>query len=266
MRDPLSELCDDLPGLEAGDIIALLRTPSISPPSKASSGPKQRAPTSISTRIGQTSTPSPSSFLDVRRRSFPGRSMAYRPPQRAQRRQLIVDYDGAIASGHWTRALRYAVIAELVLRTTRIQTARGGTFSEELRLSGGLYASDRPLPLPPAELRPVFHGLAYGHRAVDLLLLRAVCDQANPLRAGGAFPFAASSSSSSAGTAASSSSSAGARRRGTRGTSPSSSSSTSIVEAGEGGGDNANDEEAVRFSERTSGGGATSRRCDTSTS
>ena len=92
----------------------------------------------------------------------------------ARRRQLIVDYDGAIASGQWTRALRCAIIAELVRRTTRIQTARGGTYAEELRLSGGLYASETALPPPPPELRPVFHGLAYGHRPIDIALMGAI--------------------------------------------------------------------------------------------
>jgi hypothetical protein len=105
---------------------------------------------------------------------FPRALQGVSPATKAQRHQLIVDYDGAIAAGHWALALRYAVIAELVRRTTRIQTARGGTYADELRFSGGLYASDHPLPLPPAELRPVFHGMAYGHRAVDIALMNAI--------------------------------------------------------------------------------------------
>ena len=107
---------------------------------------------------------------------FPRALQGVSPATDAQRRQLLVDYDAAIASSEWALALRCALVAELVRRTTRIQTARGGACADELRRSGGLYASsgDRPLPPPPPELRPVFHGLAYGHRPVDLALMRAI--------------------------------------------------------------------------------------------
>ena len=96
------------------------------------------------------------------------------PATEAQRRQLLVQFDGALASGQWTIALRLAVVAELVRRTTRIQLARGGVCADEWRRDGGLNASDTPVPPPPPVLRPVFHGLAYGHRAIDLALMGAV--------------------------------------------------------------------------------------------
>ena len=101
---------------------------------------------------------------------FPRTLQGVAPATEAQRRQLLVDFDGALAAGQWARALRFAVVAELVRRTTRIQLARGGACAAE----SVLHASDRPLPTPPPELRPVFHGLAYGHRAVDLALMGAV--------------------------------------------------------------------------------------------
>lgn len=105
---------------------------------------------------------------------FPRTLQGVAPATEAQRRQLLVDFDGAIAAGQWARALRFALIAELMRRTTRIQLARGGVCAEDWQRDGGLLASDRPLPPPPPELRPVFHGLAYGHRAVDLALMGAI--------------------------------------------------------------------------------------------
>jgi hypothetical protein len=107
-----------------------------------------------------------------------------------QRAQLLATFDRSVATEQWALALRCAIVAELIRRTAQVHTARGDHAMEEFRVHGGLYETKAPLPPPPAELRPVFHGLSYGGQKEELVFMQAVGVRPLPRSTAGFEPVA----------------------------------------------------------------------------
>ena len=88
--------------------------------------------------------------------------------------QLLATYDASVAGQDWSYALRCAIVAEIIRRTGRIHASRGEPALSDFRAHGGVYHAAAALPPLPQELRPVFHGIAYGSSPRELAFMQAI--------------------------------------------------------------------------------------------
>jgi hypothetical protein len=104
-----------------------------------------------------------------------------RSGERAQfKSKLISTYDACVADENWAYALRCAITAEMIRRTSRVHTSRGEPAISEFESHGGVYHAAAELPLPPVELKPIFHSIDYGSSPREIGFMQAVGVQPVP--------------------------------------------------------------------------------------